>query len=246
MRLFERFLSKNENPPLCPNCCQPFETIPKGSGKCLNCKQKYYLIRDNETKKEIITNKEGRQEILSKNRNLKRYIEWFNPFLYTTDKESSEKMINGMIKIKNDWFKKNPDRSFNDFLWSSLNDEVQTSIEDKDYEQVSKYYQYMSEILHEEGKDNYKLLCECHKMKLLGQREKLKKGRKELGLDLDMMVSVNGSYLNRDNLCENCRNVVDKEMTLDEMIKLNPLPVKDCTCQTGYCDCYYFDVWKVD
>jgi hypothetical protein len=246
MKFFDIFTPKPETFPLCPSCQQPLETIPQGSGKCKNCKQKYYICKDNETQKQILTNSDGRQEILLKNKNLKRYIEWFNPFLHTNDKESSEKMTKGMIQIKNDWFNKNPNGTFNNFLWSSLNEEVFLCVKNKEYHQCSLFYKYMSVILYEEGKDNYKVLCECHKMNLLSLKKELNGMRKSLGSDVDMIVSVEGSYKNRGILCENCKKVEGKEMLLDKMIKLKPLPVKDCTCKTGYCDCYYFNVWKVD
>jgi hypothetical protein len=238
MGFFDIFTSKD----VCPSCNQPFETAPISSGICKNCKKKYYICKDNETKKQILTNKEGREEILLKNRNLKHYIEWFNPFYQTTDTESSEKMIKGMIQIKNDWFAKHPNGTFNNFLWSTLNEEMFEAVKNKEYKQAAHYYKNMAVILNEEGKDNYKILCEAHKMHLLSLKEELKQSRKE-GSDSDIIVTILSCGV--DSLCENCQKVVGKEMLLEEAIKLKLLPVKDCSCK-GYCNCEYIDYWKLN
>jgi hypothetical protein len=47
--------------------------------------------------------------------------------------------------------------------------------------------------------------------------------------EIDISVSIEGSYLNTDSLCENCKKVINKEMLLNETVKQKLLPIKDCT-----------------
>ncbi len=37
----------------CPSCNQPIEALPKRSGTCVHCKQKYYMCKDPENGKYI-------------------------------------------------------------------------------------------------------------------------------------------------------------------------------------------------
>jgi hypothetical protein len=47
--------------PNCPSCHQPIEAVPKRSGTCIHCKQKYYMCKDPENGKYIFTNSEGKK-----------------------------------------------------------------------------------------------------------------------------------------------------------------------------------------
>lgn len=235
-------VQEQEHCPNCPCCNQKLHLVPKRSGTCKLCKQKYYLISDYETGEQILVNSEGRQKTLLKNETLKRYYEWFNPYFQTTDVNNFDKTTKELIQIKDNWFKKLPNGAYNDFLWSVLRDKLHSSVQNKNFGLTSRLYIYMALILHEEGKDNFNILCEAHKMKLLSLKEHLTSQRKELSFELDMSVTIEESYLNRGSLCENCQKVVGKQMLLEEAIQLKLLPVRDCTCKTGYCDCSYFDL----
>lgn len=245
MRLSEMFFPNPKTNVVCPNCQQQIENAPMKSGVCPYCKKKFYLCKDNETDKQVITDKEGRERILLKNKNFKRYIEWFNPFSHTEDNERYDKMTRGIIQVRNDWFIKNPNGTFNNFLWTALNQEINGCVQRKEYQNLSKYYKCMAILLNEEGKDNYQVLCESHKWMLIYLQDYLRIHNRETGLNVDLKVSIESSYLNKD-LCNNCKKVVGKELLIDVAIKEKLLPVKDCTCNTGYCDCHYYWVWKVD
>lgn len=68
MGLFDVFKSKSE--PLCPSCNQPIGILPKHSGTCTHCKQKYYLCKNPENGKSILVNTEGKENIEKKKRHL--------------------------------------------------------------------------------------------------------------------------------------------------------------------------------
>ena len=56
--------------PACPNCNRPIEALPKRSGTCIHCKQKYYMCKDPENGKYIFTNTEGKKAIEKKKQHL--------------------------------------------------------------------------------------------------------------------------------------------------------------------------------
>lgn len=64
MGFLDFFKSKSE--PICPSCNQPIEVLPKRSGTCKHCRQKYYMCKDPENDKYIFTNSEGKKAIEKK------------------------------------------------------------------------------------------------------------------------------------------------------------------------------------
>ena len=68
MGLIDIFKSKKK--PTCPSCNQQIEALPKRSGTCIHCKQKYYLCKDPEDGKYIFTNDEGKKAIEKKKQHL--------------------------------------------------------------------------------------------------------------------------------------------------------------------------------
>lgn len=64
------FLNIFKSKPRCPSCNQPIEALPKRSGTCIHCKQKYYMCKDPEDGKYIFTHSEGKKTIEIKKRHL--------------------------------------------------------------------------------------------------------------------------------------------------------------------------------
>lgn len=57
--------------PTCPSCKKTIEAIPKRSGTCIHCNQKYYNCKDPENGKYIFTNIEGKNRIEKKMQHLR-------------------------------------------------------------------------------------------------------------------------------------------------------------------------------
>lgn len=58
MGFFDIFKFKPQ--PACPSCNHSIEALPKMSGTCIHCNQKYYMCKDPENGKYIFTNTEGK------------------------------------------------------------------------------------------------------------------------------------------------------------------------------------------
>ena len=61
---------KSKPVPTCPSCNQPIDILPKRSGTCIHCKQKYYMCKDPEDGKYIFTNTQGKEAIEIKKQHL--------------------------------------------------------------------------------------------------------------------------------------------------------------------------------
>ena len=235
MEFFDVFKSKPE--PICPSCNQPIEVLSKRSGTCIHCKQKYYMRKDYETNTYVFVNTKGLRELKFKN----LYFEWFNIYSHTFNKTGFEIVKEGLIRKRDEWFSKTGHITYGDFLWSLLNGQIFTYTKTQDWSNMSAAYQRLAIILHEVGKDNYGVLKEFHKWALKSFQAKEKSIKKE-GYNVRTSVSIMYPYKDKSSLCENCQKVAGKEMLLDEAIELNLLPVKDCTCKAGYCNCVYFGI----
>jgi len=241
MKLIDYYQNFNQSKknPTCPSCNQPIEKLPSRSGTCKHCKQKYYVRKDYETDKFIFTNEGGIKELSLKN----RYFQWFNPYYQTTDISRFNQVQKDLIKKRDNWFSKFPEEgTYRDLIWSVLNERIYSSGKNRDYSSLSGLYMRMAKILHEEGKDNFQVLSESHKMHLLSIKETETSLRNTLSDEIKTRIKICNSAKDKSSLCENCKKIIDQEMSLDEAIKLNILPVKDCSCKVGYCDCFYIDL----
>ena len=105
-------------------------------------------------------------------------------------------------------------------------------MEEGDFDTLSSTYFEMALQLDREGKAFHKLLREGQRMKLLAIQQL---EREEPGLVSGVSISSGGG-------CEACERLDGRQFSLEDAIRLQPLPCPDCTFtlksgRPGWCRC---------
>jgi len=122
-----------------------------------------------------------------------------------------------------------------DATWSLLNQAAMGLMEEGDFETLSRVYFSMALQLDRENRDFSAQLREANRMRLLAIQQK---ARESPGL-------YSGVSIGSGKGCEACEKLDGKRFTLEEAIRLQPLPCPDCTFtlksgRPGWCRCLYF------
>jgi len=118
--------------------------------------------------------------------------------------------------------------------WSLLNQAVIRLMEERDFESLSQVYFRMALQLDRENRDFSAQLREAQRMKLLA----IQQGEREVpGVVSGVSIMSGGG-------CEACESLDGRRFSLEDAMRLQPLPCPDCTFtlksgRPGWCKCLY-------
>lgn len=112
--------------------------------------------------------------------------------------------------------------SLNDALWSICNEYIIENMKSGNTANICSLYYQMERILVAEGKNANTIVKKRLYYDLLD--------KKKQGLPIAIVVCAYDA-------CEACKKLDGKEYDIDEAIKKQPIPPKDCTCPR--CTCTY-------
>lgn len=209
---------------ICPYCKSTLEKFPIRKTKCPNCRKTIFVRKLNDSKfKTLITEVEV-QEI--DNEREKEYLKFkgfhnLENFGVTKDE---------FLKRKEEhYLKYGIENNNNDVVWSLFNELLIKKANDVD--KLRMIYYTMAVILHQEGKDNFKLLQLSAKALLDSYQHS--------------NLVLNFQIIGSKDLCENCRKMDGKIISTEEAYSL-PVPCRECTHSIGFCRCTYGAVPIID
>lgn len=204
--------------PLCPYCHVELPKVPKGKSACPFCKKPIFVRRtpDSEPGFVLLTEADAR-------------IRTYRQKLNVTPEEIAE--------AEKSLPRGSQGGCSSDVMWSVLSRRVQALMRDvsssknadESLGQLKSLHFQMARFAFEEGKDPTPSQREAARMDLLIWKRAEKRGL--LGPKTRLCIIAAGS-----TSCDACQRAAEKEFTLDEALKQNPLPVKGCT---GWCRCCY-------
>jgi hypothetical protein len=117
-----------------------------------------------------------------------------------------------------------PRSKSNDKKWNEFNKKLLNAIKKNDLHEMHTIYFEQAMLLKEEGGDSFPLLEQSIKSGLY----------KEQNFEqVEILVAVDS--------CETCKVLGNKQFTIDEAVKKNPLPVAECGNES--CRCTYVPTW---
>jgi hypothetical protein len=154
----------------------------------------------------------------------KRNIQKYRGFL---DLEKFDVTKDEFIKRKEEHYTKfGIENNNNDVVWSLFNDLLIKYA--NDFDKLRMIYYTMAVRLHQEGKNNFKLLQLSAKATL----DSLQLRNQSSDLVFNFTIIGCG------NSCENCKKLIEKNLTREEAYLL-PVPCIKCTHSIGFCRCTY-------
>jgi hypothetical protein len=224
-----------EGPAVCPYCGDAFSSFPKRKRKCPSCENVVIIWRGRDRAQRLLVT-EARADALAADEEedrarVKAEIEadperQFRRVARVVDGfDVSEQDIRRRLSVS---------ASEGDATWALLNQAANRHIAESDFQTLSQIYSTMALQLDRAGKDFNKLLREANRMKLLEIKQS---DRESPGLFSGVQICSNSG-------CEACKRSSGKRFSLQEAIKLKPLPCAECTCtmksdRPGFCTCFY-------
>lgn len=216
-------IAKHEIEPeaICPYCKTVLKKFPIRKTKCLHCKNFIFIRKLSDSKNKTLITEEHAQEIdVEREKEYLKYRGYHNLEGFgVTEAE--------FIKRKEEhYLKYGIENNNNDVVWSLFNELLIKKSNDVD--QLKMIYYKMAVILHQEGKDNFKLLQLSAKASLDSIQ------LRNQSSDLVFNITISGS---KDS-CENCKKMDGKIFSMEEAYLL-PVPCRKCTHSIGFCRCFY-------
>ncbi len=209
----------------CPHCGHEITPVPTRKKKCPNCDKDMVVRTHYKTKKKILlTEAQVGQFDIEKE---KYYA--VTSFLRGLEQSGIPSgVVNSLVakqtEILREKFKAEP--SFSDVAWGISN---QLIIK---YPNMSRGIHFQQALfLHREGKDPTKI-------RLIGFKEDLMEYRKSGVLDKVGVITAG------EESCEGCKKLANKIFTIEEALKQEILPCKECSFDknekgVGWCRCCY-------
>ena len=211
------FESKKDHEAICPNCKTILNKFPLRKTKCPHCKKNIFIRKLFDSKnKTLITEKQAQEIDIEKEKNYQKHtrLSKLREFSITEDEFIKRK--------KEHYLKYRIEDNDNDVFWSLFNESLIKNANDNNKLRINYYS--MALFLHQEGKDNFKLLQLSVKATLDSYKHS----------DLALNFQIIGS---KDS-CENCKKMDGKIISLEEAYLL-PVPCRECTHSIGFCRCTY-------
>lgn len=216
--------AENEHEALCPYCKNSLIKFPSRKTKCPHCNN-YIFVRklNNYRLKTLVTQEQVKELEIEQRKNYSKNsrIRKLKEFGVTEDefvKRKDELYLKSGIEINED-----------DAFWSIFNELLIKNV--ADFNQLRIDYYSMAIFLHEEGKDNFKLLQLSAKATLDSFQLS----------NLEFKVQIVGC----SDSCETCKKLNGKIMSMEEAYLL-PVPCRKCTHRIGFCRCLYCAVSSRD
>lgn len=209
---------------ICPYCKTLLNKIPIRKTKCSHCKNSIFVRKLNDSKIKTLVTEEQAQEIdIEKESEYLKYRGFLDLEKFGVTKDE-------FIKRKEEhYLKYGIENNNNDVVWSLFNELLIKNANDVD--KLRMIYYTMAVLLHQEGKDNFKLLQLSAKATLDSFSSS------EFVLEIQIIRCSDS--------CENCKKTDGKTMTLKEAYLL-PIPCRDCANGVGFCRCTYAAKGKRD
>lgn len=206
---------------ICPYCKTVLNKFPLRKTKCPHCKKNIFIRKLSDSKNKTLLTEEQAQEIDIERE--KEYLK-YKGFHYL---ESYGITKDEFIKRKDEYYLKfGIENNNNDVVWSFFNELLIKNVNDVD--RLRMIYYTMAVLLHQEGKDNFKLLQLSAKATL--DSLQLRNQSSNLVFNFEIMGC-------RDS-CDNCKKMDGKIISMEEAYLL-PVPCRECTHSIGFCRCTY-------
>jgi hypothetical protein len=206
-----------ENEPICPYCKKILMKFPIRKTKCPNCKNFIFIRRLNDSRFKTLITEEQAQEIdIEREKEYSKYRGFHDLEKFGVTKDE-------FLKRKEEhYLKYGIENNNNDVVWSLFNELLIKKAYDVD--NLRMIYYTMAVILHQEGKDNFKLLQLSVKALLDSYQHS--------------NLVLNFQIIGCKDSCENCREMDGKIISIEEAYLL-PIPCRECTHSIGFCRCTY-------
>lgn len=205
----------------CPYCNIPLPTIPKRKTKCKSCNNYYYVkTRVLDREKVIVTEKE-RNEIEA---------EWQKHFINNARCPSDLISEDEFQEAKKLVLSKGGNLNINDITWGLLNKTVLSEMQQGNWHRMSRIYYEMAMFAARERRDVFHILQEATRCKLMDYKRE--------GVNQVKILTAG------QDSCSVCNQQNGKIFTIDEALKMMPIPVKECSTEVfvdgkGFCRCLY-------
>ncbi len=208
--------------PKCPYCGEILENPPKTKKKCPNCKNPVYFIVDPYTNKKYYLTENDAEKINNLKDRYRVEEKFFNQF-------NEYGLTENHFKQRRNKFEKKVGKNYSAFTFvRSIFNELSLALAKKgDLQDLDMMYWRMARFLFEYNQDFFSYSYESTKMRLYNY----KKSDKNLGIKSKVSIVACGDS------CEKCIKQDGKTFTIDEALKIMPIPVKDCG--NGFCRCIY-------
>jgi hypothetical protein len=203
-----KFITQEPTTKTCPNCGEKLEKIPNWKNGKMDCPNCGGVIAVRSGKLFTEDEVNVRDSLDKCNRSIYDYEITRDKFNQTREKLSQEF---GCVA------------SVNDTLWRILNS---INTPDKSYQDRKFIYFVMAEILEKEAKSTKEIMTQARKMELLDI--------KSMGFK-KVKIQVYGGVID-DYVCDECKKLNNKVLTIDEALKTMPIPNR---CKNEQCRCSY-------
>ena len=208
----------------CPHCKNKLDVIPKQKKKCQTCGNYIYSrTRPSDRKKVLVTEKQAKEFDVEWSQTIS-LSKWKNNLIQNsiTDEQIEERRKQLSKRFKQE-------ASYNDTIWSLLNDLVVKYINDNN--KLAGLYYSMALFLNEEGKNPFDMLYQSKKMNLMNYRN--------VGL-LKNVEIISAKKVS----CPECNKFNGKIYKIEEALREMPLPNKKCSTHLhggkfGFCRCVW-------
>lgn len=142
----------------------------------------------------------------------------------------SDNDYNLMKEVLAKRFEEEPNQS--DIVWGLFNKALNKAMQKSDLQEIGRLYSSMAYLLDDEVKNPVKMLQLSHKMEILNY--------KTSGVVKGVEILATG--------CDECKKLNGKKYSIDEALKLSPLPNKNCRFKLNdkskysFCRCCYLPV----
>jgi hypothetical protein len=202
---------------ICPYCKIVLNKFPLRKTKCPHCENFIFIRKLADSKNKTLITEEQAQEIeIEKEKNYQKNtrLSKLREFGITEDE---------FIRLKEEhYLKYGIENNDNDVFWSIFNQLLIKNVNDGN-KLLINYYS-MAVFLHQEGKDNFKLLQLSAKATLDSYQ--------------DSNLALNFQIISSKDSCENCKKMDGKIISIEQAYLL-PVPCRECTNSIGFCRCTY-------
>lgn len=211
---------------ICPHCKKLLQKAPKTKSECQFCKQDIYVRKHYETKQPVYLTAKEKEVFDSEKEQYYFSKEWLRKIKELGISDDQIDSIRNELLQK--WGEGHP--SFNDLIWKIFNNQViELSKKNASHNEFKMLYFIWALFACEINSDPTNLLQQSHKWKLLGY--------KDGGIHHVEILSNQG--------CDICNSLNGKVFSIEEAIKRNLLPNKNCihklaeTNKYSWCRCMY-------
>jgi hypothetical protein len=206
-----------ENEAICPYCKTGLKKFPLRKTKCPHCENFIFIRKLADSKSKTLITEEQAQEIdIEREKDYLKYRGFHNLETFGVTKDEF------IMRKEEHYLKYGIENNNNDVVWSLFDELLIKNANDVD--KLRMIYYAMAVLLHQEGKDNFRLLQLSAKATLDSYQHS----------DLALNFQIIGS---KDS-CENCKKMDGKIISMEEAYLL-PVPCRECTHSIGFCRCTY-------